>query len=196
MVVTVISALQSFGRRRAVRVLACSVSLVATFSVASTGIGTAPALATTPTCTAANTYVWAPYAGGGTAGTIYYVLEFSNVGTTTCALSGFARVWGVTTAGALVGRPASHEGAAAAVTLAPDQTAHAILGVVDTGALCGTHGVRAAGLRVVPPGQILPPSPGERDEVENFPLEVCSNESSMHVDPIRAGTGIPLHTTS
>ncbi len=191
-----INALQSFGRRRATRLLAASAILGATFSVASMGIGSTPALAVTPACTAANTYVWAPYVASGTAGTFYYVLEFSNVGHSTCTLRGFARVWGVTSAGALVGKPASHAGTATTVTLAPDQTAHAILGVVDTGALCGTHGVRAAGLRVVPPGQILPTSPGERDEVESFPLEVCSNESSMHVEPIRAGTGIPLYTTS
>ncbi len=184
------------GRLGATLALACSATLVATVALVAPGISNVPASAVTPPCTAANTTVWAPYAGSGTAGTTYYVLEFSNIGTTTCTLHGFARVWGVTVGGALVGKPASHEGTPALVTLAPRQTAHAILGVTDTGALCGTSGVQAAGLRVVPPGQTLPASPGERDEVEHFPLEVCSNESSMHVQPIRAGTGIPLYTTS
>jgi len=183
-------------RSRLAVVVACWVTVVASLALVAPSIISSPASAATPACTAASTYVWAPYVGNGTAGTIYYVLEFSNVGTTTCTLSGFPRVWGVTVGGALVGKPASHQGSSLVVSLAPNQTAHAILGVVDTGALCGMKGVNAAGLRVVPPGQTLPASPGERDEVESFPLEVCSNESSMHVDAIHPGTGIPLYTTS
>lgn len=160
-------------------------------------VASAPAASAAPApCTSANTFVWSADVGNGTAGTIFYVLEFSNVGPSTCTLSGFARVWAIRANGAEVGKPASDRGATGSVTLAPKATAHAILGVVDTGALCGNHGVASTGLRVVPPGQTLPSSPGERDEVENYPLEVCSNESSMNVTAVHAGTGIPLYTTS
>ena len=169
------------------------------FCLVVVGTSSAPAGASTPTCSAAHTFVWASTDGNGTAGTTYYVIEISNVGSSSCTLHGYARVWAVSQAGALVGRPATNSAASPApslVTLAPDATAHVMLGVVDTGALCGTHGVTSFGLRVVPPGQTLAPSPGERDEVDSFPLEVCSNESSMHVSPVRTGTGIPLYSTS
>lgn len=180
-----------------VEVLAVGALLLASTILALPTVEGAPASAATlAPCSAANTFVWSADVGNGTAGTTYYILELSNVGSTSCTLDGFARVWAINTAGALVGKPASDRGAAAPVTLAPKSTAHAILGVVDTGALCGTHGVKSQGLRVVPPGQTLPASPGERDEVANYPLEVCSNESSMNVTAVRAGTGIPLYTTS
>jgi hypothetical protein len=147
-------------------------------------------------CQAASTEVWAAVEGVGTAGTTYYELEFSNTGLKSCKFHGYPSVWAVTKNGVQVGRPASTRGVASTVTLLPGATAHAILGVVDTGAVCARQRVSAAGFRVVPPGQSLAKLPGESDEVENFAVEVCPSQSSMNVLPVRAGTGIPNYTFS
>jgi hypothetical protein len=134
-------------------------------------------------------------AGVGTAGTTYYWLEFSNVGHQPCTLHGFPDVWAVTLHRAEIGKPASHQSIApSTVTLQPGATAHAILGVADTGAACPRQGVTAAGLTVVPPGQPMPV--GEADQIENFPVTVCPHVSSMNVRPIHSGTGIPNYTWS
>ena len=156
-------------------------------------VGPAAASATAPVagCSAASIEVWASSEGNGTAGTIYYALELSNVGPKTCTLHGFPSVWAVTKAGAQAGKPASHRGTPTTVVLSAGATAHAILGVVDVGALCG-NGIAAAGLKVVPPG--LASSAAE--EIDNFPATVCPNEPSMHVGPVRPGTAIPLYTSS
>lgn len=171
------------------------VALVAIAPLASAS-GSSAAGTVVPSCSAASTFVWAAHEGSGTAGTTFYDLELSNVGSTTCTLRGNPAVWAVTTGGVEVGKPAIFRGTATTVTLAPGGTAHVVLGVVDTGAVCGSEGVQAAGLRVVPPGQTLPTPRGERDEVENFAVEVCPHQSSMNVLPAHAGVGIPLHTLS
>lgn len=188
----------TLGRRLGLAGLGAAL-LAANVTLLASGAFVAPAGATAPSCTAANTFVWAADAGSGTAGTTYYVIEISNVGSTTCTLSGFSRVWAVNAAGARVGLPSTNETSSTAVprvTLAPKGTAHEILGVVDPGALCGGKSVNGTGLRVVPPGQTLPASPGERDWLETFPLSVCASVSSLRVEPVRAGTGIPLYTSS
>ncbi len=161
--------------------------------VASAASGAPAAVAS---CTAAETEVWAAVEGDGTAGTTYYELEVSNVGHQACTLHGYPSVWAVSLSGQQIGKPASHRGVPSTVTLRPGATSHAVLGVVDTGALCGGPGVAAEGLRVVPPGETLPEPAGEADEVENFPLQVCPHQSSMNVLPIRSGVGIPNFTSS
>lgn len=186
------------GRRSSVNRVLVSAAFLLSTAVAALPLAsnTPAAAATTTACTSANTYVWASSTGNGTAGTTYYVLEFSNIGSKTCTLHGNATVWGVTRTGVQLGKPASAQGVASTVTLAHDATAHSILGVVDTGAACPGKSVNAAGLRVVPPGQTLPNPAGEKDEVQNFSVSVCVAKSSMNVQPVRAGTGIPLYTTS
>lgn len=167
--------------------------LPATGLVASAASG-APASVTR--CSGASTEVWAATEGDGTAGTIFYELEFSNIGHQTCTLRGYPDVWAITLAGHELGKPALHRGVPGTVTLRPGATAHAILGVVDTGALCSGPGVLAAGLEVVPPGQAAATAAGEADEVENFAVHVCPHESSMNVLPVRSGVGIPNYTVS
>ncbi|HVB01438.1 MAG TPA: DUF4232 domain-containing protein [Acidimicrobiales bacterium] len=164
--------------------------------IASALSSTLAAAAAVARCTAAGTRVWAAVEGAGTAGTTYYELELSNVGTKTCTLDGWASVWAVGTGGKQIGKPASHQGTPNTVTLTPGATSHVVLGVGDTGAICGSHGVQATGLRVVPPRQILPSPAGEADEIEHFSLQICPNQSSMHVLPVHSGTGIPNYTSS
>lgn len=180
--------------------LAC-VAVLPMSAVLAKSVGATPSATLAPaspaaTCRAAGTEVWAAVEGAGTAGTIYYELEFSNVGHRTCTLHGFPHVWAVSAHGVEVGVPAANEGTPSTVVLRPGTTAHAVLGVTTTGAVCGTRSVATAGLRVVPPGQALPKTPGERDWVEHFPLQVCTKQSSMHISPVHAGTGIPNYSFS
>lgn len=177
--------------------LACTaLALPGVALVASAPSRTPAAAATVAKCTVASTRVWAAVEGVGTAGTTYYELELSNVGTKTCTLDGWASVWAVGTGGEQIGKPASHEGIPMKVTLAPGATAHVVLGVGDASAICGSQGVTAAGLRVVPPGESLPSPAGEADEIEHFSLQVCPKQSSMRVLPVHSGTGIPNYTFS
>jgi hypothetical protein len=173
--------------------LVCGAILLPTAVLAASAAPRSSAAITS--CRAANTEVWAAVEGSGTAGTTYYELEFSNIGTQSCTLHGFPDVSAVTLHRVEIGESASHQGVVpSTVTLQPGATAHAILGVEDTGAACPGQGVTAAGLRVVPPGQPMPV--GEADEVENFPVTVCPHISSMNVRPIHSGTGIPNYTFS
>ncbi|MGD0873836.1 MAG: DUF4232 domain-containing protein [Acidimicrobiales bacterium] len=173
--------------------LACGVVAVPAATVVASAASGSPA--TVANCRASSTDVWAAVEGDGTAGTVFYELEFSNVGSRTCTLRGYPSVWAVSLSGHEIGRSASRRGSPSTVTLHPGSTAHAILGVVDTGALCSGPGVAAAGLEVVPPGQSVPKA-SEADEVENFPVRVCPDQSSMNVLPIRSGVGIPNYTFS
>lgn len=180
-----------------VRALAC-VAFVLSSAVVAESAASATSAAASPiaSCRAAGTEVWAADEGAGTAGTVYYELEFSNVGHRSCTLHGYPSVWAVNAYGVKVGVPASTRDAPRKVVLRPGSTAHAVLGVTTTGAVCGALSVAATGLRVVPPGQTLPKAPGERDWVEHFPLRVCANQSSMRVLPIHPGTGIPNYSFS
>jgi hypothetical protein len=188
--------LTSFSDKRIAALTITAILLSAVTSTAPMISSSPVAAATIANCSVGNTFVWAAFEGAGTAGTTYYVLEFSNVGSRTCTLRGNATVWAVNRTGLQVGKPATHQGVPSTVTLARDETAHSILGVVGTGAACPGQGLQATGIRVVPPGQTLPNPAGEKDEVEYFPVKVCAHQSSMHVLPVRPGTGIPLYTTS
>ena len=144
-------------------------------------------------CSQANIFPWASMMGDGTAGTIYYELELSNIGTATCTLVGFPSVWAINETGNQVGLLATHDGARSVVTLAPLGTAHVDLGVIDSGALCSGP-LDGASLRVVPPG-FPPVVTGEQDTVGFFPLQICPTRASMHVSAVEAGTGIPGHSS-
>ena len=102
-------------------------------ALATTAAATPASPAATANCTAANTEVWLGLGlGGGTAGSTYYPLEFSNVGRQACALSGFPGVSAYGKGGGQVGPAASRKPQRhSTVTLAPGATAHAILRVVD-----------------------------------------------------------------
>jgi hypothetical protein len=141
-------------------------------------------------CTAAHVQVWLGLGlGGGAAGSTYYPLEFSNVGHHACSLTGYPGVSGYGSSGGQVGPAASRNGQPhGTVTLAPGATAHAILRVVDWGALCSTE-VVAAGLNVFPPGTT-------RSEPVPFSFGACAHQGVLIVGPVRAGVGIPGYTTS
>jgi len=179
----------SWRRRAEVIALYASVLIAAgaATSVASAHRATAAAA---PNCSAANTQIWLGLGlGGGTAGSTYYPLEFSNVGHRACTLNGFPGVSAEGNGGGQVGPSAGRNGQHhATVTLAAGATAHAILRVVDWGALCSNQ-VPAIALRVYAPGET-------RAEEVPFSFGACAHQGVLIVGPVRAGVGIPGYTTS
>jgi hypothetical protein len=178
------------SERQTTRVAFCVAALIAAGVVSTGAWARGAASAATPKCSAANTQVWLGLGlGGGTAGSVYYPLEFSNVGRHACTLNGYPGVSAYRGAGTQVGPAASRNGQHhGTITLAPGATAHAILRVVDWGALCSTE-VVADGLKVYPPGQT-------RSDPIPFSFGACANRGVLVVGPLRGGVGIPGYTTS
>jgi hypothetical protein len=124
----------------------------------------------------------------GTAGSVYTVIDFTNIGTVTCTLYGYP---GISLAG---GTPVKQIGLAAAeskvtartlVTLAPGATANALLQVVDAGnfppAKCGM--VTAHYLQIFPPNQTTP-------IYLSFTSPTCSKPvQTLNVSVVEAGAG-------
>jgi Domain of unknown function (DUF4232) len=142
-------------------------------------------ITTASRCKSSQTEVWLGLGlGGGTLGTTYYPLEFSNVSHSTCTFYGYPGVSAYRGALSQVG-PAARRNrhAHALVTLAPDETAHALLGVIDWGAVC-SRSVTADGLRVFPPGQRIA-------QAVPFSFPACAHRGILTIGPIRGGVGVP-----
>lgn len=180
---------QPVWRGRMAVVVCCMIALAVAAS-ASAGASQRGASAVAPRCTTAHLEIWLGLGeGGGTAGSIYYPLELSNVGHGACTLNGYPGVSAEGAGGGQVGPAASRNGQHhGTVTLAAGTTAHAILRVLDAGALC-SHPVTADGLKVFPPG-------ATRSESVPFSFAACAHRGVLVVGPVRAGVGIPGHTTS
>ena len=124
----------------------------------------------------------------GTAGSVYTVIDFTNIGNVTCTLYGYP---GVSLAG---GTPVKQIGLAAAeskitprtlVTLAPGAVANALLQIVDAGnfpaAKCGM--VTARYLQIFPPNQTTP-------IYLSFTSPTCSKPvQTLNVSVMVAGAG-------
>ncbi len=172
--------------RRTGRLLAAAVACLAigipAIALASSG---GRSVAATPRCTAAHTYVWLALSPNGAAGTIYYPVEFTNLGSTKCTLAGYPGVAAINSADHKLGRAATRVGVPAhTVTLQPHQTAHAILGIEETGAV-GCHAVTAAGLQVYPPNQTV------RQVVGSFTFRACGHKVYLRIYPVTPGIGVP-----
>jgi hypothetical protein len=172
------------------RFMCCGAALIAAGGLSAAAWARGATAAAAPACTPASTEVWMGLGlGGGTAGSTYYPLEFSNVGHHACTLNGYPGVSGFRAAGTQVGPAAARiTGSHVTVTLAPGATAHAILRVLDWGALCSTK-VTAAGLNVFAPGE-------RRAEQVPFSFGACAHRGVLMIEPVRAGVGIPGFTTS
>jgi hypothetical protein len=140
------------SKRLIVAALLGAAALIAAMSVASASG------ATGPPCKTSGLVIWSNNgAGGGTAGSVFYKVRFTNLSGHTCTLKGFPKVSAVNLAGKRIGSPAQHEvGQKPKLRkLANGATATALLRVVDPGNFSPStcHEVTAAGLRVTPPGQ-------------------------------------------
>jgi hypothetical protein len=170
------------GRMLAAAVLACAAIAVPAVALASSA---APAI---KPCKASNTYVWFGLAPNGAAGTIYYPIEFSNTGSSSCTLRGFPGVAAINSSDHQLGKPAARFSASVhTVTLKPDQTAHALVGIIDdpAGVVSGCHGGTAYGFQVYPPGQ------SHKQFINDFGYSACTNKVFMHLYPVQPGVGVP-----
>lgn len=167
--------------------LVCAAALLPGTAMASAASASAPAAkpAWAPPCQESQTLIWLGLgAGGGTAGTIFYPLEFTNVSHRTCSLFGFPTAWAVFQDGRQIGKASRHlfqrHGF---VNLLPGQTAHALLGIIEAGNVC-SRPVTAAALRVRAPGQ-------RSSTVIPFSFQACHGKRVLVTGPIQPGVGIP-----
>jgi hypothetical protein len=166
--------------------------LIPTVALAAPGRAASPAAA--PGCTQPQLRTWIGLPGDGTAGTVFYELEISNVSARTCTLLGFPGVSAVNANGAQVGSPAVRNSShpARLITLGRGATAHVNLGIVDVfnfqASAC--HPVTATSLRVFAPGDF-------RSESVPFTFKACqkSGPRFLNVTATVAGTGIPLFSS-
>ncbi len=169
------------------RLVGGAVLAVAVAVVIAAAAGTAVAhrsSAAIPRCRVRALQVWIGLGEGtGAAGSNFYPLEFSNISHRTCALRGFP---GVSAFGLhQIGKPAGRSGGpGAVVTLAPRQTGHALLQIVDVGNfnrrdVQAGEGERAAGL------------PAERGQVGVHPVRVPGllRHSGLHAGEVGPPAG-------
>ncbi len=134
-------------------------------------------------------------AGGAAAGSTYYPVNLTNTGSSSCSLFGYPGVsWVSGPSGSQIGRPATRNPVLtpATVVLAPGQTAHVTLQVVDAQnydkSTC--QPVTAHWLKIFPPGQFTA-------LYVKFSALTCSAKlpkklgSALSVDAVKGGQGKP-----
>jgi hypothetical protein len=128
--------------------------------------------------------IWLDTNGNGTAGSIYYQLEFTNQSGHSCTLSGYPGVSAVDLSGHQLGSSASRNPVRSPrrVTLANGKTAIAVLRIVDVGVFSPSacHEMPAAGLRVFPPNRLTA-------KYVPFPFEAClrTGTTYLRVEAVR-----------
>ncbi len=126
--------------------------------------------------------------GNAAAGSSYYPIDFANTSAASCSLYGYPGVSFVSgIGGSQIGIPATENPALPRqlITLAPGQTAHAVLQVVDAGnyppASCGL--VTAHWLKIYPPNQTAP-------LYVSFAAQACSKSKPiLTVETVQSGAG-------
>jgi hypothetical protein len=161
--------------------VAATAALAVLIPTAAVARGTAHAAAT-PSCSSSQLVNWLDTSPNGTLGTIFYELQFTNLGAT-CTLRGYPGVSAVSLTGKQLGTPAGRVPGIKinTVTIKRGATIKAALGIVDTGALPASkcRAVTAAGLRVIAPNTTA-------STVIPFPFSTCSSSgvSSLTIRPV------------
>ena len=157
---------------RALAPLGAVAAVVVALSLAGVpaGAATPASSAAPPACQTSGLVIWINTQGNGAAGTIFYTLNFTNLSGHPCMLRGFPGVSAVNLHGGMLGKAATRNSGQTikSVSLTTGHTAHAVLGIVDIGALSPTTcpPTLAAGLRVFPPNQ-------SGSKVIPFPFQAC-----------------------
>jgi Protein of unknown function (DUF4232) len=124
-------------------------------------------------CTTSQLDVWVnPASANGTAGTIFYHLDFTNTSRQKCYLDGWPGVSATDWSGRRLGLPARRTAdvGARTVNIRPGGTAHAVLGYVDAQISLACLPTVATYLKVYPPG-----SKGSKNA--SFPMAVCTTKT-------------------
>ena len=127
-------------------------------------------------CAASQLVVWLDTRGEGAAGSVYYMLEFTNLSRRACTLDGYPGVSAVSIGGRQLGSAAgrNRQAAARVVALASGATAGVVLQVAQAAnypaAACRRE--TAAGLRVYPPGS-------RSAKLVPFPFAACSRRGPV-----------------
>jgi hypothetical protein len=165
--------------RRAAAVVTVAALGAAVTSTASPALSATTA--STPPCSAAGLVNWINPNPNGTAGTIFYVLKFTNLSGHRCTLRGYPGVSGIDLHGHRLGAAARRStNPVHLIALNNGATAKAVLGVAEPGnfppATCKP--TTAAGLRVFAPNQSV-------SKVVPFPVGVCSGgPSNLSIRPV------------
>ncbi len=136
------------------------------------------AVKTPPKCPTSGLVVWVNTNGDGTAGSIYYKLEFTNLSGSSCTLTGYPGVSGVDLGGHQLGSAGGHDPATAVhtVTLANGATKAATMRVTEAGNFPSSrcHMTEAAGVRVYPPNQTA-------SKLVPFPFYACTHTGPVYL---------------
>jgi hypothetical protein len=167
---------------RIISAAAVAIAALAVLVPASAGAHRVARAASSPSCATSQLVNWLDTNPNGTAGTIFYELQFTNLGGT-CTLRGYPGVSAVSLSGKQLGSPARRVTGirVKTITIKRGATVKAALGIVDTGAIpvSKCHAVTAAGLRVFAPN-------GSRAQVIPFPFSTCSvgGAGSLTIRPV------------
>jgi hypothetical protein len=142
--------------------------------------------ATAKPCSSSGLVIWAgEEPGGGTAGSVFFEIAFTNLSGHTCTVSGYPKVQPVSLKGKAIGGGAAQApGKKKTIKMVPGETVHATLQIVDalnfpTGKCKATT---AAGLRVSVPG-------GSGSKIAPLAFETCAVASTqtLVVAPVTTG---------
>jgi hypothetical protein len=181
-------------RVRLASVLACACAAVLASVAPAATAATVPsatpqrASASSSPCATSGLVIWlANGFGDGTAGSVYYKLEITNLSGRACTLKGFPGVTAVDLSGRRLGGMAQPEPGRKPrlAKLAKGASATVQLRIVEAGAITPSvcRPAMAAGLRVSPPGQTA-------SKLVPLPFEACSRGPSvLSVGPVRVDEG-------
>jgi len=171
--------------------LAGALALTALAAIALFATQVAPSAAATASrapaaCSNSKLVIWfAEMPGDGTAGSIFYKLAFTNLGSSTCSLKGYPQITAANLGGGKVGSDATQESGTPvkSVTLKSGDSAYATLRIAEAGNYSPStcKPVMAAGLRVKAPGNGGP-------KLVPFPFEACSRNGHTNLS-VRAVEG-------
>jgi uncharacterized protein DUF4232 len=170
--------------------IAIAITGAAGISAAAFGVPAASAASSSPPqARTADLRVWLDTRpGGGTAGSVYYPLNFKNISGHTVTIRGFPGVSAITKSGRQLGNPAAWTPGPAkrTVTLRKGATAHTVVRIAD-GAFGNQKTATAYGLRIYPPNQT-------KSKVIRFSFLALAKKGTTYLfvmGPIRPGAGVP-----